>query len=118
MGLLDKIKPQVIQPRPASLNLDHDGTLRIRWDDGDTSALPPHWLRARCPCAGCVEEWSGKRTFGDDQVGLDVKPKGLLPVGCAHGAEKIGEGLNIDLCPGAVETQVLAVGDHNVRQTA
>lgn len=81
MGLLDKIKPQVIQPRPASLNLDHDGTLRIRWDDGDTSALPPHWLRARCPCAGCVEEWSGKRTFGDDQVALDVKPKGLLPVG-------------------------------------
>jgi len=81
MGLLDKIKPQVIVPRPANLNLDAEGNLKINWDDGDKSLLPPKWLRARCPCAGCVEEWSGKRTFGDDQVAADVKPRGMLPVG-------------------------------------
>ena len=81
MGLLDKIKPQKPMVRPADLSLDDAGTLHIRWDDGKDSTFEAKWLRARCPCAECVEEWSGKRVVGDEQVAADVKPKGMQQVG-------------------------------------
>jgi DUF971 family protein len=81
MGLLDKIKPSAPKARPANLRLLDDGTLFIKWDDGQESRMPARWLRARCPCAACVEEWTGKRTFGDEQVSADVKPRGLAAVG-------------------------------------
>src|SRR5437762_3585327 len=38
-------------------------------------------IRAHCPCAGCVEEWSGRRTVGEAQVKADVKPQGMSEVG-------------------------------------
>jgi len=81
MGLLDKIKPQTKQPKPIDLAFDPDGNLLVRWDDGRSSTFPPQWLRARCPCAECVEEWSGKRVVGDAQVKPDVKPQGMHEVG-------------------------------------
>lgn len=81
MGLLDKIKPQKPPVRPSDLSLDDAGALKIRWDDGKESTFPARWLRARCPCAECVEEWSGKRVVGDEQVAADVKPKGMQQVG-------------------------------------
>ena len=81
MGLLDKIKPQGPIVRPTDLNFDNDGNLLIRWDDGKESRFAPRWLRARCPCAGCVDEWSGQRTVGEAQVKPDVRAQNLEPVG-------------------------------------
>jgi DUF971 family protein len=81
MGLLDKIKPQQPIVRPTDLALDPDGNLLVRWDDGKESKFAPRWLRARCPCAECVEEWSGKRVVGDAQVKEDVKPRAMNQVG-------------------------------------
>ena len=81
MGLLDKLKPAEKQPRPLDVSLDDDGTLRVPWDDGEESRFPPRWLRARCPCAACVEEWTGRRTVGEAQVQQSIKPMGLTPVG-------------------------------------
>ena len=65
MGLLDKIKPQRPQPKPTDLAFDADGNLLVRWDDSRESKFAPRWLRARCPCAECVEEWSGKENWVD-----------------------------------------------------
>jgi DUF971 family protein len=81
MGLLDKIKPQQPIVRPTDLALDGDGNLLVHWDDGKDSKFAPRWLRARCPCAECVEEWSGKRVVGDAQVKEGVKPRGMHQVG-------------------------------------
>jgi DUF971 family protein len=81
MGLLDKLKPQTPQAKPTELAFDPEGHLLVRWDDGRESKFPPRWLRARCPCAECVEEWSGKRVVGDEQVKADVKPQGMNEVG-------------------------------------
>lgn len=81
MGLLDKIKPQQPISRPTDLGFDNEGNLLVRWDDGQESKFAPRWLRARCPCAECVEEWSGKRVVGDAQVGAEVKPRGMHQVG-------------------------------------
>jgi DUF971 family protein len=81
MGLLDKLKPQQPIVRPTDLALDNEGNLLVRWDDGKDSKFAPRWLRARCPCAECVEEWSGKRVVGDAQVKEDMKPRGMHQVG-------------------------------------
>jgi DUF971 family protein len=81
MGLLDKIKPAAPQVRPSDLAFDEAGALRVRWDDGRESVFAPRWLRARCPCAACVEEWTGRRTVGEAQVPESIKPMGLHPVG-------------------------------------
>jgi len=81
MGLLDKINPQRVQPRPTDVAFDNDGNFLVRWDDGKESKFAPRWLRARCPCAECVEEWTGKRVVGEAQVADDIKPRGMHEVG-------------------------------------
>ena len=81
MGLLDKIHPKKPQPKPSTLAFDDDGNLLVRWDDGRESKFPSRWLRARCPCAECVEEWSGRRMVGEEQVKADVKPGGMNEIG-------------------------------------
>ncbi len=81
MGLLDKIKPQGPVVRPTDLAFDDAGDLLVKWDDGRESRFAPKWLRARCPCAECVEEWSGKRVVGEAEVKADVKPRGMHQVG-------------------------------------
>ena len=81
MGLLDKIKPHTPPIRPAQVGHDTGGGIAVRWEDGPTSTFAPVWLRARCPCAGCVEEWTGKRTTLEAQIDPTVKCKGISPVG-------------------------------------
>jgi DUF971 family protein len=81
MGLLDKINPQKKQPRPTAVAFDHGGVLQVSWDDGRESLFEPKYLRGHCPCAECVEEWSGKRVVGMDSVKDDIRPKGMHEVG-------------------------------------
>ena len=80
-GLRDQIKPKAPQPKPTDLAFDAEGNLLVRWEDGKESKWAPKWLRARCPCAECVEEWSGRRVVGEAQVKDDVKPLGMQEVG-------------------------------------
>ena len=49
---------------PRDINPTEDGTaLRIVWEDGHESVYLPFDLRMSCPCAGCVDESSGRRTL-------------------------------------------------------
>jgi DUF971 family protein len=81
VGLLDQIKPHKPPVRPANVSIDGNGGLVVRWEDGVISQFAPRWLRARCPCAGCVEEWSGRRTVGEAQVVEGVRCATFSPVG-------------------------------------
>jgi DUF971 family protein len=81
MGLLDKLKPHTPQAKPGDLAFDNDGNLLVRWDDGKESKFAPRWLRARCPCAECVEEWSGRRVVGEGQIAEGVRARGMKPIG-------------------------------------
>ena len=92
MGLLDKINPKKPEPRPTDLAFDDQGALLVRWDDGRESRFDARWLRGHCPCAECVEEWSGKRTVGVEQVGQDVKPQGMHQVEIAEDLGAVWEG--------------------------
>ena len=55
--------------------------LRIAWKDGHVSEYEPRYLRLRCPCAGCVEEMSGRPLLDPDRVPADVYPLEIRRVG-------------------------------------
>ncbi len=80
MGILDDIRPAGKKVRPSELALQGD-QLRIAWDSGRTDLLPLLMLRAKCPCAGCVDEWTGKRLLNVTTLRTDVRPVSMSEVG-------------------------------------
>lgn len=68
-------------PIPHAINRRDDGIL-IEWDDaGHQGFFPARALRLACPCAGCVEEMSGKPLLNPIRVPSDIKPLSLALVG-------------------------------------
>lgn len=55
--------------------------LQIRWADGHLSEYEPLLLRLRCPCAGCVEEMTGRPLLDPAQVDPGVYPLEIEHVG-------------------------------------
>ena len=67
---------------PAEIGPSEDGTrLCIRWKDGGESSWLPRSLRLACPCAGCVDEMTGRRTLAPERVPEDVYPLAIEYVG-------------------------------------
>jgi DUF971 family protein len=68
-------------PLPHAINRRDDGLL-IEWDAAGHQALYPAWeLRVACPCAGCVDEMSGRSLLDPATVPQDVRPVSLALVG-------------------------------------
>jgi DUF971 family protein len=71
----DAITPDVIEPT-------EDGSaLKIRWKDGHVSTYAPRYLRLNCPCAGCVDEMTGRRTLLPTMVPEGIYPTAIHYVG-------------------------------------
>ena len=78
----DSIKPATRVPVAVQVDLSQDQrTLALKWDDGLQTQVTSRSLRQNCPCAECVEEWSGKRTFDVEKVPADLKVIEISPVG-------------------------------------
>ena len=58
-----------------------DGQVEIRWTDGHVSRLPFRALRQACPCALCVDEWTGERRTDPNRVLMSVRPLDVRRVG-------------------------------------
>jgi DUF971 family protein len=70
-----RITPKEIAPTS-------DGTaLRIAWKDGHVSVYSPHALRLLCPCAGCIDEMSGRPILDPSTVPAGVYPTAIHYVG-------------------------------------
>jgi len=46
--------------------------LTIEWRDGLVAHYPLFYLRDSCPCAGCVDEVSGKKTLDPATIPSDI----------------------------------------------
>jgi DUF971 family protein len=55
--------------------------LAIRWNDGTESRYGVRDLRCACPCAVCVNEWTGEKMLDDAKVPAGVKPARIFSVG-------------------------------------
>jgi DUF971 family protein len=55
--------------------------LRIRWQDGHSSEYTPRELRLACPCAGCVDEMTGRPILRPETVPEDIHPLAIRYVG-------------------------------------
>jgi len=82
MSFWDTLKPAPIVPKAIEAALTPDGkTLELVWDDGRRSSVAVRVLRQQCPCAECVDEWSGQRTLLIDKVPIDLTAGQLSQVG-------------------------------------
>lgn len=80
MSILDDLKPTVKKLRPMEVGVA-GSELAVTWDDGWRTLVGLKYLREHCPCAGCVDEWSGKRMLNPASIRDDIHPLQLSPVG-------------------------------------
>ena len=66
-------------PRPQASA--QPGHIHILWPDGSESQLPNRQVRGNCRCAVCVDENSGKRIVGIDQIPEDIQAESVAPLG-------------------------------------
>ena len=65
-------KTMSVRHRPEEIQVN-DSAIEIRWSDKHTSSYRHRDLRLACPCAACVDEWTGERRIEPAQVPADVK---------------------------------------------
>lgn len=53
---------------PREIMQETDARMRITWADGRVCLFDAPVLRRSCPCAGCVNEWTGERTLRPEAV--------------------------------------------------
>ena len=70
---------QAIEPR--EISQESNSLLRITWADGRVCDYPAASLRRACPCAQCVNEWTGQRTLRPESIPDEVEISDLSIVG-------------------------------------
>ena len=70
---------QAVEPR--EISQESDTLLRITWADGVGCDYKAAALRRACPCAQCVNEWTGERTLKPEAIADEVQINDLAIVG-------------------------------------
>ncbi len=53
----------------------------VTWSDNHVSSYPSWYLRENCPCASCVEEFTGKRMITSGSISSTLERVDVSPVG-------------------------------------
>jgi len=66
---------------PREIMQEGNAGLRITWADDRVCQFQAPQLRRACPCAQCVNEWTGQRTLKPEAVSDELEIKDLSIVG-------------------------------------
>lgn len=66
---------------PREIAQEGDSGLRITWADDRVCHFSATDLRRECPCAQCVNEWTGQRVLKPDAISEELKIADLNVVG-------------------------------------
>ena len=69
----------MIEPR--QIIEESDSEISIAWSDEKENTYRAADLRRVCPCAGCVNEWTGERTLKPETVAADLTFSSIAVVG-------------------------------------
>src|SRR5437588_12726747 len=70
---------QAIEPR--EISQEGNARLKITWADGRVCDYAAARLRRVCPCAQCVDEWTGERRLKPQTISDEVEINDLSIVG-------------------------------------
>jgi len=74
-----RARRQAIEPR--EISQESSSLLRITWADGRTCDYRAAALRRACPCAQCVNEWTGQRTLKPELISDEIEMNDINIVG-------------------------------------
>ena len=57
--------------------LKNEQVLEIQWPEESPTRFPFHFLRCECPCAACVNEFTGERLLDPQSVPPDIAPAAI-----------------------------------------
>ena len=77
--MTNAVRRQAIEPR--EISQEGNSQLRITWADGRVCGYRAAALRRACPCAQCVDEWTGERTLKPQAIAEDIEIGDLNIVG-------------------------------------
>jgi DUF971 family protein len=82
MSFWDSVKPAKKTPIAVTVTVTPDQKgLTVTWDDGHIATLSGQTLRQSCPCAECIEEFTGRRVLDPAKISADTKILEASPVG-------------------------------------
>lgn len=74
------VVPLAVEPMPCDASgMGHK--LAVYWSDGQKYVYRARALRFACPCAVCVDEFTGERKISADSIATDIALEKALPVG-------------------------------------
>src|SRR5918997_6256400 len=66
---------------PREIMQEGEGALRVTWADGRVCHYEAAVLRRACPCAQCVNEWTGERVLKPESISENMEIADLSIVG-------------------------------------
>lgn len=66
---------------PVQIVEENDAEVSIKWSDDVETRYNAAELRRSCPCAGCINEWTGEKMLDDSNVPDDISFRHISIVG-------------------------------------
>ena len=66
---------------PTQIIEENDSEISIKWSDGLETGFDAVQLRRSCPCAGCIDEWTGEKRLKDESVAEELNFSHISIVG-------------------------------------
>ena len=66
---------------PVKISRKGEEALIIKWNDGSEKSYNFYKLRLSCPCATCINEWTGVKIITEKSVSIKVRPLRIFNIG-------------------------------------